>query len=270
MQYRYAEKHNFEDYASGRVFYNQPGQPAFPVRLASEIFQRALVHWKAGGGRGHCTIYDPVCGGAYWLVALAYLHRDEIGAIYASDLQADILSLAERNLSLLTPSGLDRRIAELETMRTAYQKESHAGALTSARKFRMQLGDHLKTGSIDTRVFQADAASPQDMVSGLDGRRVDLVLADVPYGWRSRWGGENGGFGMMNDELALEQTPVWRMLEALHGTLKPGSIVAIAADKSQKVAHLRYTRLERFQLGKRRIFILQPNLLNFSGKSSLS
>ena len=68
MQYRYAQKRNFEDFASGRVFYNRPGKPAFPVRLASEIFQRAFKHWQAEGGQGGCKIYDPVCGGGYWLV----------------------------------------------------------------------------------------------------------------------------------------------------------------------------------------------------------
>jgi hypothetical protein len=260
MQYRYTENRNFEDYASGRVFYNQPGQPAFPVRLASEIFQRTLAHWKAAGGRGRCTIYDPVCGGAYWLAALAYLHWDEIETIIASDLRAEVLPLAERNLSLLTLAGLDRRMAEIETLLAAYQKESHKDALASAGKFRAQLDTHLKTSIIDTRIFQANAANSQHMADGLEGAHADLILADVPYGWHSQWGGENRESGMVNSELELEQTPVWGMLDALYGILKPGSIVAIAADKSQKVAHPKYTRLERFQLGRRRVFIC--NTLN--------
>jgi hypothetical protein len=51
---------------------------------------------------------------------------------------------------------------------------------------------------------------------------------------------------------------VTQMLETLHPLLKPGSMVAIAADKGQKIHHHNYQRLERFQIGKRRIFILQP------------
>ena len=62
MQYLYAQNRNFEDYASGRVTYARAGQPAFPVRLASEIFQRAYKHWQVAGGQAGCTVYDPVCG----------------------------------------------------------------------------------------------------------------------------------------------------------------------------------------------------------------
>src|SRR5438128_795255 len=40
MPFKFAvERENYADYASGKVFYNLPGHPAFPVRLASEIFQ---------------------------------------------------------------------------------------------------------------------------------------------------------------------------------------------------------------------------------------
>jgi len=251
MQYRYAQNRNFEDYASGRVFYTQAGQPAFPVRLASEIFQRALEHWRATGGRGLCTIYDPVCGGAYWLVTLAYLHWDAIAAIHASDLDVRVLPLAERNLSLLTPAGLDRRMAEIEALLSAYNKESHAGALASARKFRQRLDHNLDSHTIETTIFQADTTDAQWMGRGLGEMQVDLVLADVPYGWHSQWQKGNG-------ESGTDHTPVWQMLEALHFIAKPGAVVAVAADKSQKTKHERYRRLERFQIGRRRVFILQP------------
>jgi hypothetical protein len=49
------------------------------------------------------------------------------------------------------------------------------------------------------------------------------------------------------------------MLEALLPLLNSGAVLAIATDKKQKVAHPKYARLERFQLGKRRIFFLQPH-----------
>ena len=41
MSYKFAiTDENYEDFASGRVLFNQHGTTAFPVRLASEIFQR--------------------------------------------------------------------------------------------------------------------------------------------------------------------------------------------------------------------------------------
>jgi 23S rRNA (guanine2535-N1)-methyltransferase len=44
MQYKYEKTMlDYSDLASGRVFYSLPGHPAFPIRLASEIFQRCLA-----------------------------------------------------------------------------------------------------------------------------------------------------------------------------------------------------------------------------------
>ena len=48
------------------------------------------------------------------------------------------------------------------------------------------------------------------------------------------------------------------MLDSLLGVLSESSIVAIVSDKGQKVSHEGYQRLERFQVGKRRVIILKP------------
>lgn len=257
MQYRYAQDRNFEDYASGRVFYARAGQPAFPVRLASEIFQRAYKHWQAGDGQGGCTVYDPVCGGGYWLVALAYLHWEAIAAIYASDFDGQVLQLAERNLSLITIGGLNQRISEIEAMIAKFQKESHRSALASARKFYRQLEVNLKSHAIEGLVFQADATDAQNMGCGLAERRVDLVLADVPYGWHSQWQMGNGDRELQFSVREDSQTPIDAMLNSMQWILDPGAVLAISYDKSQKIQHEKYLRLERFQVGKRRILILQ-------------
>jgi hypothetical protein len=251
MQYRYAENQNFEDYASGRVFYNQPGYPAFPVRLASEIFQRSLACWRVTNSRERCRIYDPVCGGAYWLAVLAYLHWEAIEALYASDIDPEAVSLAKQNLALITPAGLVQRTTEIERLLAAYQKESHSDALESAKKFRKQLDANLRSHRIDHQVFQADATDHQSMAYILEPGNADIILADVPYGWHSQWLG-------VNNELEMGQTPIWQMLEALHPLIKPGAVLSVATDKNQKVKHKKYRRLERFQLGKRRVFILEP------------
>ena len=52
MQYKFAkEQPDYSDLASGRVFYSLPGHPAFPVRLASEVFQRCLAHREDAGAQ---------------------------------------------------------------------------------------------------------------------------------------------------------------------------------------------------------------------------
>lgn len=253
MQYRYANNRNFEDYASGRVIYAQAGQPAFPVRLASEIFERAFRHWREAGGEGLVHIYDPVCGGAYWLTVLAYLHWDVIDSISASDVDGEVLLLAERNLSLLTPAGLDQRITEIEKLFSEFGKESHAAALGSARLFRQRLTHNLANHAIRTQVFQADATNPSSLCQGFGQQQADLVLADVPYGWHSAW-----KVGNRDNERKRNQPPVESMLETLYFLLKPGAVVAIAADKVQKINVENYQRLERFKIGKRRIELLRP------------
>ena len=259
MQYRYANDRNFEDYASGRVFYTRPGQPAFPVRLASEIFQRAIGHWQVAGGSGLCTIYDPVCGGAYWLGVLAYLHWDAIGAIYASDMDAGALSLAERNLSLTDLAGLEQRINEIKAMQTAYKKESHLEALTSAESFREQLNANLVSHAIQKKVFLADATNTQSIAQGLEPGQVDLILADVPYGWHSTWHKEGSIDRKCKDDPGMTQTPIWQMLDALYRILKPEGMLVVVSDKSQKPKHEYYQQLERFRAGKRQVFMLRPH-----------
>jgi hypothetical protein len=97
------------------------------------------------------------------------------------------------------------------------------------------------------------------MALGLAGRRVDLVLADVPYGWHSQWQIVDGGTESQPTEQITSLTPIEAMLRALHSILNPGAVLAVAYDKSQKIQHERYHRLERFQVGKRRIMILQKN-----------
>ena len=120
MLYRFAsERRDYSDYASGRVFMGRPGHPAFPIRLASELFQRCLAVRRAGGLTGPCVLYDPCCGGAYLLSTLAYLHWHEIDRVIGSDIDEEALALAARNLSLLTLEGLDRRIQDLAAMRAA-------------------------------------------------------------------------------------------------------------------------------------------------------
>ena len=251
MPYRYAtDQEDYSDYASGRVLYSLPGHPAFPVRLVSEIFQRCAAALVDNGVSGPYTIYDPCCGGAYHLTTLGYLHWDAIGAILASDISQDAVSLARRNLGLLSPTGLATRAGELEAMLAAYGKDSHATALESAARLQTLMDVGLSGHPIQTDVFQADTTVTASMAEGLGVTDIDIVLTDVPYGDKSSW--------QLSETSAASGTPPLRqMLDALRGVITNRTIVAIATQKRQKARHPAYRRLDRFNLGKRRVTVLR-------------
>lgn len=251
MQYKYAkEKGDYSHLSSGRVFYSVPGHPAFPVRLASEIFQRCLEHRKAiSGTSSPCVLYDPCCGAAYHLSVLAYLHGEHIREVIASDVDEKAVVLAERNLTLLNLAGLDRRTQEIRKMVEYYGKESHQDAMQSAFFLRERLSVLRQTHPLKNRVFQASAIDRKQILNHIATGSVDVVFTDVPYGWHSRWqGAEQSAASNLLDSMLAALLPV------LSGT----SIVAIVSDKGQKAVHERYRRLERFQVGKRRVMILKP------------
>ena len=237
--YRFAvEREDYGDFAGGKVFYSLPGQPAFPVRLASEIWQRCMAY---RADKRACVVHDPCCGGAYHLGVLGFLHGREIEEIVVSDVNTAVLPLAQRNLNLLTQSGLSQRIAELQQLYDTYQKPSHAEALASARRLQASLPRR----AISTEVFAADVMDGEAIRLGLNGRSPDIIFSDIPYGWLTTW-------------QSQKVNPIWQMLESLRPVLSPEAVVAIVTDKSQKVAHEGYVRLQKFQVGKRRVWLGRP------------
>jgi 16S rRNA G966 N2-methylase RsmD len=243
MEYKFAtETSNYADLASGHVFYSLPGHPAFPIRLASEVYQRCL-EWRADKHLP-CTIYDPCCGAAYHLSVIAYLHWDSICRVVCSDVNDKAVQLAERNLGLLTPAGMERRGREISAMVRLFNKDSHKGALDSLTRLQEQINLLSAIRPIQTHVFRANATEATSLREGLQDAVIDIVFSDVPYGQHSQW-----------ETQAAD--PIWAMLEAMSEFLSPQSIVAIASDKTQKVAHSMYRRLEKFQIGKRLVNILK-------------
>ena len=246
MPYRYAtEQLDYSDYASGRVFYNAPGHPVLPIRLMSELFQRCLALRQQMGVTGRVAIYDPCCGSAYHLSTLAFLHYEAIETIIGSDIDNDVLKVAQRNLGLLSHAGLQQRANEIETMRQQYGKPSHQLAAESVQRLQARYQQFAAKHVIRTETFSADATHSTFIQQGLAARRVDLVIADVPYGKRVNW------------QSTGQEEPLWQLLEALRPTLNTQTIVAIIANKAQKCDHADYQRVGRFQIGKRRIFLLQ-------------
>ena len=217
------------------------------VRFFNAVLRFALLKQLTGP----CLLYDPCCGGAYLLSTLAYLHWKDINRILASDVDTDALKTAASNFALLTDAGLAQRIVHINRLIALYNKGSHREALVSAQRLRSRLvhqnADHILT----TGLFKADVLKPDELISNLAREHLDVVIADIPYGSHSFW-----HLDSMTD--SPHQDVVWHMLQSLSHVLSPQSVVAICADKGQKVAHERYRRLERFQVGKRRIVILQP------------
>lgn len=242
MAYRFAtDKEDYSDLASGQVLVSAPGHPAFPVRLVSEIFQRALVLL---GNPGAVSLFDPCCGSGYHLAVLGFLHRQRLTRLIASDIDPAATKLATRNLSLLTLDGLDQRRQAIATDWQAFGKASHQAALTSADRLMDRLA---KTPALPTLVFVADATQLGQIATNL-AHPVDLVLSDLPYGQLTAWQGER-----------KTEQPVWHLLEQLRPVLHDQSVVALATTKDEAVAHEKYGRYCRFRHGKRLITFLKPN-----------
>jgi 23S rRNA (guanine2535-N1)-methyltransferase len=245
MEYKYAtEREDLADLASGNVFYSLPGHPAFPVRLASEVYQRCLA-WR-GQENCPCTLFDPCCGAAYHLSVIAYLHWDSVCRVVCSDIDEKAVQMAERNLGLLTPVGMERRGREIAAMVRLFDKESHKSALESLNRMQEQVNVLTAVRPMQAHVFRANATQADSLREGLKDTSIDIVITDIPYGQHSRW------------EAVQAADPAGAMLEALHAFLSPNSIVAVASDKAQKITSKHYTRLEKLQLGKRQVVILRP------------
>ncbi|MBU5437218.1 hypothetical protein KQI42_04305 [Tissierella sp. MSJ-40] len=243
MSYKYAtENINYEDYSSGRVFYNQYGATSFPVRLTSEIFQRCANILKENGVSSPYSIYDPCCGGAYLLTTIGYLFGNRINKIYASDIDRTVLELAKKNLSLLTQSGLNNRIEEINKMISVYGKESHHEALQSA----LRLKDLLSKipHSIDINCFMCDATKT-DTINTVNN--INMVITDLPYGDIVSW-----------VNASDENEAIFQLLDNLLPKLSTNAVVAIISKKKTAVRHNNYKRVDRFKIGKRQVTLLCP------------
>ena len=231
MEYKYAEKDNYEDFSSGRVLYSAKGMTNFPVRLAQEIFSRCLQYSPK---KNNICLYDCCCGGGYLLTVLGFLNQDRIAKIAGSDINAEVLDIARKNLSLLSREGMDRRISEIEKMIESYRKQSHMEAKQSALKLRS-----LIMNDIETKVFMSDA------LKGVQNNvRPDIIITDVPYGNLVNWQG--------NEENMID-----KLLDSLYEICSSDTIIGLCMDKKQKVRNGKFVRLEKQQIGKRKFEILK-------------
>ncbi len=230
---------NYEDFASGRVLYNQQGTTSFPVRLGSEIFLRCEEILREAGVDGPYSLYDPCCGGAYFLTTIGFLHGDKLTKIVSSDIDGNMVKLAQRNLSLLSSAGIEERISQIKKMAADYGKTSHAEALQSAMNLKERLSAN--KNHIAAMSFIADATKEKCIDD-----KVHIVITDLPYGKIVRWSGAKD-----------EGSAVSGLLDNLLPLLTHTSIVAVISDKKASLRHERYKRADWFQIGKRKVTFLQ-------------
>lgn len=240
-KYKFAAiKENYEDYSSGRILYGAPGATGFPVRLISEIFQRAAQILENQGLKAPYAVYDPFCGAGYSLAVIGLLHGKQIKSIFASDVNKDILVTANKNLSLLTVKGFNNRVKELSNLKNAYNKASHTDALESATRL------NEKVLNIDSNVFECNILEAQNIPIAKSS--IDLIVTDLPYGKLTHWEGK--------DE---KNNPVQQFLNSIKPVLKSKALVVISANKKQKFLFEGYSRVDMLKLGKRQTVFLAKN-----------
>ncbi|MBA3815985.1 MAG: hypothetical protein H0X29_05615 [Parachlamydiaceae bacterium] len=238
-KYKYTSNQNYEDYSSGRVIYGNPGATNFPVRLSSEIFQHCICYLRNKGIMGPYRIYDPFCGVAYSCTILGFLHRNDIISITASDTNQDVLKFANKNLLLLTPEGLIRRIEELNNLIKNYNKDSHKQALESA--YRLQLKTHLSP--LEIRCFQQNAIIEENL---LLQEKYEIVITDLPYGRLTQW-----------DVPVSAENFSQCFLDSLKNKLSATAICALIFEKKQSISFHGYKVIKNFIFSNRRVVLLQ-------------
>ncbi len=95
MAYRFTTgKIDYSLFSPGSVLYSLPRHPAFPVRLASEMYLTCAEWLSSAGCPPPYCLYDLCCGEAYYLATLAYLQPNALIFIHAADIEEDALALA--------------------------------------------------------------------------------------------------------------------------------------------------------------------------------
>ncbi|WP_010269129.1 hypothetical protein [Paenibacillus senegalensis] len=246
MNYRYeSDPQSYEDFASGRVLYNTRGMTAFPVRLASEIVQRAFQILRGHDLEGPYHLYDPCCGGAYLLTVVSMLHGSHIRKLTASDIDTALLETAKRNLALLSRQGMEQRRTQLMELYEEYGKPSHREALESLARLKERNQSH---GQFNIHIFSQDVTAdhwthqPDIPIH----EKVDLLLTDLPYGQLADWSGNR-------------PDPLGDFFANVYPLLRPGqSVLAVIANKGPKLQHDQYDRVQYGKIGKRQFALMVP------------
>jgi len=225
--YKYFGKDNYEDFASGRVFYHKAGYPNYPVRLAGEIFSRCLEY----SGKNEVTLYDPCCCCGYMVMVPGFLFNEKIISIHASDVSPEAVEISKKNLSLLTSDGIENRKNELTSFVENYGKDSHRDALQSLNRLR-ELYKH----EITINCFVSDVLAAGSLVKKTF--IADIVMTDVPYGGLSDWSENRDG-------------TIDILLEGVKPVLTGNSVISISHTRQQKITNDSFRNIDTIKNGHR-------------------
>ncbi|MEU6279813.1 rRNA methyltransferase [Streptomyces sp. NPDC047028] len=232
--YRHAvERADSSDLACGVVLHSAPGHPAFPVRLATELFLRARARIA---GEGPVTLWDPCCGSGYLLTVLGLVQRPALRRVIGSDADPAPLELAAKNLALLTPEGLSARERERREQSERFAKPAYLEAADAAGRLRERL--LADGGALPVTTGTADVFDPRALGAALAGAAPDVVLTDLPYGERTHWTG------------SVPEQPVTGLLASLASVLPEHAVIAVT-DRSRKIPVAPVRTLERLKIGTR-------------------
>lgn len=236
LEYKYYIRKNEEYLSAGHIIHQARAASNFPVKCAYEIFMRCAEYRKKGSP---LTVYDCCAGSGYMLTVIGFLCAGScnISNIYASDADEGAIGICERNLALLSPEGLDKRIDDLRNLYEKNKPDYFKKVTDSGTK----LAELVRNGNIVCKTFGHDILAEPVRA----GFAADIVVCDVPYGKLFNWRGGSGG------EIGI-------MLGNLRSVIDKNSIVAVTYDKGQKLADDSFNRIDRFIIGKRKTEILRP------------
>jgi 23S rRNA (guanine2535-N1)-methyltransferase len=238
MQYRLAvARSEYRDLASGFVLRSAPGFPAFPARLAEELFLRCAAHATASGP---LTLWDPCCGSGYLATVIGLSNRATLDRILCSDVSPDAVTLASRNLALLTAAGLEGRERELLGRASEFGKQEYAERAAAARRLYEVL--QASGGDLPGSAVRADVFDPAALAALPP---ADLVITDAPYGDQTEWQGTAPAAG----------NPLRALLGSLCQVLPGHAVVALCARQRRVTFDPPLPALERFRIGHRAAFV---------------
>lgn len=239
MEYKFANKKNYEDFSAGRVIHHKSGMTNFPVRITEEVIWRCISYIDKDE---ELCIYDPCCGTGYLLTVAGFLFRSKFKMIVGSDIDVNVLKVAEKNLSLLSIEGLNVRKKEIAGMLEEYNKDSHYDALNSISFFE-EIIKNQKANPI-VKLFRNDILNENDLSKS--DFISDIVIVDIPYGELVDWKSINSS--KSNIEL---------LLDSVVKVINYDSIVVISSKKNERIITDKFTRIERLNIGKRKIELLK-------------
>lgn len=224
MRFEYAPSISYEDVGSGHVLYSAPGFPAFPARLSLELFEQA----RHAVGVDRASLWDPLCGAGGIATTLGLVCSASLRQILATDICGEAVSLAQRNLKLLSSEGLIGRADELR------QIGADPARIASAER----LAKRIEGRGIKVKAAVADATD-RTVLLDLDVGGIDIVLADLPYGAQTHW-------------RSVSDAPFLAMIDSLRHVL-PSHSVMVFASTDRRVFDGAPTALRSFRHGHRTI-----------------